>query len=84
LNRRKLKEIAVADRELLAATLTAGMLPTIAAPPTSKKTEREEVEISQAVAQVTPLVVKRRPAAFPQSRLAFRAQIRRLPGSARD
>ena len=45
----------MADRELLAATLSAGMLPTVPAPPTSKKTEREEAEILQAVAHAVSL-----------------------------
>ena len=45
----------MADRELLAATLTAGMLPAVPAPPTSKKTEREEAEISQTVAHAVSL-----------------------------
>jgi hypothetical protein len=45
----------MADRELLAATLTAGMLPVVPAPPMSKMTEREEAEISQAVAHAVRL-----------------------------
>jgi hypothetical protein len=45
----------MADRELLAATLTAGMLSTVPAPPTGKKTEREEAEFSQAVTHAVSL-----------------------------
>jgi hypothetical protein len=45
----------MADRELIAATLTAGMLPTVPAPFAADKTEREETDISQAVAHAVGL-----------------------------
>ena len=45
----------MADRELLAATLTAGMLPAVPAPPIGKLTDREEAEKSQAVVHAVSL-----------------------------
>ena len=45
----------MADRELLAATLTAGMLPTLPAPSGDDPTEREETDFSQAVAHAISL-----------------------------
>ena len=45
----------MADRELLAATLTAGMLPTLPVPGDDDPTEREETDFSQAVAHAVSL-----------------------------
>jgi hypothetical protein len=45
----------MADRELLAATLTADMLPALPVPGGHDPTEREETDFSQAVAHAISL-----------------------------
>ena len=45
----------MADRELIAALLTAGMLPTVATPVGVGKTEREETDFSHTVAHAVSL-----------------------------
>jgi hypothetical protein len=45
----------MADRELLAATLTAGMLPALPVRGGHNPTEREETDFSQAVAHAVSL-----------------------------
>ena len=45
----------MADRELIAATLTAGMLPSLPVPGADDPTEREVTDFSQAVAHAVRL-----------------------------
>ena len=45
----------MADRELIAAMLTAGMLPTVPTPVGAGKTAREEPDFSQAVSHAVSL-----------------------------
>jgi hypothetical protein len=47
--------MVMVDLELIAAVLTSGMLPPVPAPVAANRTEREDTDISQAVAHAANL-----------------------------